>query len=194
MDSVDNAKGKLFFLHRAGGCRKTHVGNALATAIHAKGDVVLCVASSAIAALLLHGGRTAHSHFKIPIPIDESSTCRITKDDNMYGVLQHTKLIIWDEAPMQHCHGPEAINRTLKDLLKDVAQDIDDVPLFAGITFMFAGNFKQTLPVIPRGSRVQIAMPLSANPFCGSISRSSISLKTCAWNSPQKAMLSLSGF
>ena len=153
MDSIDNAKGKLFFLHSTGGCKKTHVSNALAAAVRAKGDVVLCVASSAIAALLLYGGRTAHSCFKIPIPIDESSTCRITKDDDMYGVLQRTKLIISDEAPMQHRH---AVNRTLKDLLKDVVQDIDNVPLFAGITFMFAGDFKQTLPVVPRGSRVQI--------------------------------------
>ena len=44
MDSVDNAKGKLFFLHSAGGCGKTHVSNALAAAVRAKGDVILCVA------------------------------------------------------------------------------------------------------------------------------------------------------
>ena len=72
------------------------------------------------AALLLHGGQTAHSCFKIPIPIDDTSTCNMAKGDNMHGVdiLKETKLIIWDEAPMQDCYCPEAINCTLKDLFK----------------------------------------------------------------------------
>ena len=74
--------------------------------------------SSAIAALLLHGGCTAHSHFKIPIPINESSTCNIKRDQNLYDVLKQTKLIIWDEASMQHHHGPEALDHTLRDLFK----------------------------------------------------------------------------
>ena len=51
-DSAKNNKGKIFFLHSAGGCGKTHVSNTIAAAIRADGDVALCVASSAIAALL----------------------------------------------------------------------------------------------------------------------------------------------
>ena len=114
------------------------------------------MASSAIAALLLHGGHTAHSHFKIPIPINESSTCNIKRDQNLYDVLKQTKLIIWDEAPMQHCYGPEALDCTLRDLFKTNSQDINQVPLFGGITVMFVGDFRHTLPVVQRGSRVQI--------------------------------------
>ena len=53
VDSAKNIKGKIFFLHSAGGCGKTHVSNTIAAAIHADGDVTLCVASLAIAALLL---------------------------------------------------------------------------------------------------------------------------------------------
>ena len=59
MDSVDNAKGKLFFLHSAGGGGKTHVSNTLAAAVRAKGDVALCVASSGIATFLL---QNSHPH------------------------------------------------------------------------------------------------------------------------------------
>src|SRR6202042_753722 len=118
-------------------------------AIRAQGKVALCVASSAIAALLLDGGRTAHSRFKIPIPIDETSTCNIAKEDHMHGVLKETKLIIWDEAPMQHRHGPEAVDQTIQDLLENNR-------LFGGITVLFVGDFRQTLPVVPRGSRAQI--------------------------------------
>ena len=61
---------------------------------HAQGKVALCVTSSAIAALLLDGGHTAHSHFKISIPIDDASTCNIAKEDHMDGVIQETKIII----------------------------------------------------------------------------------------------------
>ncbi|KAK2402282.1 ATP-dependent DNA helicase PIF1 [Trifolium repens] len=43
----------------------------LAAAIRSKGDIVLTVASSGIASLLLPGGRTAHSKFKILVPTFE---------------------------------------------------------------------------------------------------------------------------
>ena len=56
VDSAKNNKGKIFFLHSAGDCGKTHVSNTIAAAICADGDVTLCVASSAIAALLLQAG------------------------------------------------------------------------------------------------------------------------------------------
>ena len=74
----------------------------------------------------------------------------------MDGVLHETKIIIWDEAPMQHCYGPEAVDKTIHDLLKDPNQCIEDVPLFGGITVLFLGDFRQTLPVVPKGSRSQI--------------------------------------
>ena len=145
--SAKNNKGKIFFLHSTGGCGKTHVSNTIADAIRADGHIALCVAS-AIAALLLHGGHTAHSRFKIPTPINESSSCNIKRDQNLHQVLKQTKLIIWDKAPMQHHHGPEALDCTLRDLFKQHGQHIDQVPLFAGITIMFVSDFRQTLPII----------------------------------------------
>lgn len=51
--------------------------------------------------------------------------------------------------PMQHRHGPEALDRTLRDLRKS------DKP-FGGITVVFGGDFRQTLPVIPKGSREEM--------------------------------------
>ena len=57
---------------------------------------------------------------------------------------------------MQHCHGPEALDHTLRDLFKQDSQHIDQVPLFGGITVMFVGDLRQTLPVVQRASRVQI--------------------------------------
>ena len=57
---------------------------------------------------------------------------------------------------MQHRYGPEALDRTLRDLFRIDGQDINQVSLLGGITFMFVSDFRQTLPVVPRGSRAQI--------------------------------------
>lgn len=67
LDSVLNNKGGLFFLYGFGGTGKTFVWNTLSAALRSKGLIVLNVASSGIASLLLPGGRTAHSRFSIPI-------------------------------------------------------------------------------------------------------------------------------
>jgi len=147
--SVQNQTGDTFFVHSAGGCGKTYVCNLIAASVRAREKIVLCVASSGIASLLLAGGRTAHSRFKIPITIHEGSTCNIKHDDLNHELLQQTALIIWDEVPMQHRHAIECVDRSLRDLL-----GVDR--RFGGICVLFGGDFRQTLPVVPHGSREQI--------------------------------------
>ena len=68
---------RLFFLNAPGGYGKTLI-EALLSTIRGLGKIALAVASSGRAAELLEGGRTAHSQFEIPIPINESSVCNIT--------------------------------------------------------------------------------------------------------------------
>jgi len=153
MESYDQNLGKVFFVHSAGGGGKTFVCNTIAAAVrhgvHEDRRVALCVASSGIAALLLDGGRTAHSRFHIPIPANETSVCTIAKDSILHNVLKQTGIIIWDEVPMQHKHAVEALDHTLQDVMKNSKP-------FGGITVLFGGDFRQTLPVVPRGSRHQI--------------------------------------
>lgn len=149
MDAVNADNGKCFFLSGPGGTGKTFVYNTLCHALRAQGKIVICVASSGIAALLLIGGRTAHFRFKIPIQIHESSTCTIRKNGLEAGLLQSASLIIWDEVPMQHRHIVEAVNRTLQDVR-------NSQKLFGGLSIVFGGDFQQTLPVIVKGSRPQI--------------------------------------
>ena len=150
LGSVRNNEGKVFFLQSAGGCGKTYVCYTIAAAVRAMGSPALCVASSAIAALLLDGGCTAHSRFKIPIPIFENSFCGISRNAHLKELIKKTKVIIWDEASMQHCHAIEALDRTLQDILGQ-----QDLP-FGGLTVLFGGDFWQTLPVIQRGSQEEI--------------------------------------
>ena len=74
MKAVEEKSGQTFFLHGFGGTGKTYVYNTLCHALCGQRKIVLCVASSGIASLLLISGRTAHSTFKIPIEIHEGST------------------------------------------------------------------------------------------------------------------------
>jgi PIF1-like helicase len=102
-DSTTRQDGKLFFIDGPGGTGKTFIYNTLCHRIRGNGWIVLCVASSGIAALLLPGGRTAHSTFAIPTQnLAEDSSCNIDKDSKQGDMLRIVRLIIWDEAPMQH--------------------------------------------------------------------------------------------
>ncbi|GJW41620.1 ATP-dependent DNA helicase PIF1-like protein [Tanacetum coccineum] len=148
--AVENNKGGVFFLYGYGGTGKTYIWRTLSAAIRCKGDIVLNVASSGIASLLLPGGRTAHSRFGIPINVDETSVCSITHGSDLAALLGKTKLIIWDEAPMMNKHCFEALDRTLRDILR-----VSNIP-FGGKVIVFGGDFRQILPVITGGTRQDI--------------------------------------
>ena len=150
VSSVDTRAGQVFFLNGPGGTGKTFVYNTVCNTIRSKGWIVLCVASSGIAALLLHGGRTAHSMFKIPLKPNNQSYCPIAKEGNLANLIRATRLIIWDEITMQHRHATEAVDRTCRDLRNE-----PDCP-FGGITVVFGGDFQQILPVVRNGSRADI--------------------------------------
>jgi ATP-dependent DNA helicase PIF1 len=60
MDAVEQQKGGVFFLHGYGGTGKTYMWRTLASYLRSQKNIVLTVASSGIASLLLPGGRTAH--------------------------------------------------------------------------------------------------------------------------------------
>ncbi|XP_015966711.1 uncharacterized protein LOC107490440 [Arachis duranensis] len=99
------------------GCGKTFIWNGLSSAIRSREKIVLNVASSGIASLLLPGGKTAHSRFSIPITITDESTCNIKHGSLKAELLIQSSLIIWDEAPMLNKMCFEALDRTLRDLM-----------------------------------------------------------------------------
>jgi DNA replication protein DnaC len=63
MYSVENARGGMFMINGHGGTGKTFLYNVICSKLRSDGAIVLCIASSGIAALLLPGGCTAHSMF-----------------------------------------------------------------------------------------------------------------------------------
>ncbi|XP_076911090.1 uncharacterized protein LOC143568951 [Bidens hawaiensis] len=77
MSVLIDKKGGVYFVYGYGGTEKTYLWKTLSASIRSKGEVVLNVASSGIASLLLEGGRTAHSRFLIPINLTEDSICPV---------------------------------------------------------------------------------------------------------------------
>jgi len=118
LKSITNNQGYFFFIHAASSCEKTFSCNTIAAEVRRRGQVALCVVSSGIAALLLDGGRTSHSRFKIPLSIHEDSVAGLKHNSYMFPVLQQTKVIIWDEVPMQHKYDIDAVDQCFRDLLE----------------------------------------------------------------------------
>jgi hypothetical protein len=150
---------KLFFVDGPGGTGKTFLFNTLIDHVQGSlGKEVIVVASTGIAALILHGGNTAHTTFKIPLKIKANSTCDIPLRSRLSEKIKRADIIIWDEAPVQHRYNFEAVNRTFKDITKTNK-------LFGGKVVVFGGDFRQILPVIPRGSQSEIEDACLKNSF-----------------------------
>eukprot|EP00955_Chlamydomonas_euryale_P082945 363784-Chlamydomonas_euryale.AAC.15 len=66
---------------------------------HSKGLVALPAASCGIADVLLEGGATAYSRFKIPIDIEEQGFCQIRGRSALAKTLREASMFIWDETP-----------------------------------------------------------------------------------------------
>jgi len=137
-----------FFLQGTAGTGKAFLHNRLCSYLRARGKIVLCVASSGIAAQLFPGGRTAHSRFKIPVSNALNSGCNITSNSPLAQLIRKTLLIIWDEVPMQHKSCFEAVNWTLNDICH-----VSDSSLFGKIPTVLGADFAQILQVVRRGSQ-----------------------------------------
>ncbi|KAB2597991.1 hypothetical protein D8674_000911 [Pyrus ussuriensis x Pyrus communis] len=155
METIDNNKSGLFFVHGHGGTGKTFLWTTIIARIRSQNQIVLAVASSGIASLLLPGGRTAHSRFKIPINITNCSVCEIKRGTHLAKLITEAALIVWDEAPMNHKQCFETLDRSLRDVLKGSKPGFDHLP-FGGKPILFGGDFRQILPIVPSGNIADI--------------------------------------
>ncbi|XP_019198166.1 PREDICTED: uncharacterized protein LOC109191991 [Ipomoea nil] len=130
LTSISSNTGGLFFVYGYGGTGKTFVWQTLSAALRSKRKIVLNVASSGIASLSCLGSDLAE-------------------------LLIQCSLIIWDEAPIMHKHCFEALDRTMRDLLR-FANPLSLTLPFGGKTVVLGGDFRQILPVIPRGTRQEV--------------------------------------
>ncbi len=87
---------------------------------------------------------------------------------NLAHLIRQTRLILWDEAPMQNRRTLEAVDRSLQDICRSSKT-------FGGIPMVLSGDFRQILPVIPRASQAQtVSLTLKRSYFWNKIGSQSI--------------------
>ncbi|XP_008181178.1 uncharacterized protein LOC103308839 [Acyrthosiphon pisum] len=147
MKVVDDGTGGIYFFDAPGGTGKTFVISLILAKIRSISQIALAVASSCIAATLLEGGRTAHSALKLPMNLltVDKPTCTTTKNSVTAKLMRECKIIIWDECTMAHKLALKAVNRTMKYLRGDSRR-------FGGAMILLSGDFRQTLPAIPKST------------------------------------------
>ena len=144
-----NPQAACFFFQGPIGTSKTFLYCCLYYYYCLRGKIVLYIASTGIAALLLPSGCTAHSCFQIPINLYEESTCNIFKNLNLAELLCYTSLLIQDEVPMQYYYCFKAVYYMLMDVCFNNST-------FGRLPTILGGDFAQILPVVLWGNRVAI--------------------------------------
>uniref|UniRef100_A0A158P4G6 ATP-dependent DNA helicase n=2 Tax=Tetranychus urticae TaxID=32264 RepID=A0A158P4G6_TETUR len=136
----------VFFIYGPGGTGKTYIYNCLINWLIGENRVVIPVAWTGMAAILLKNGRTAHNRFGLPLEFNECSVSSIVAQSPEAELLKKTSLFIWDEASMIPNHALRVVNTLLQDIMRI------NLP-FGGKIFVFGGDFRQILPVVSYGGR-----------------------------------------
>jgi len=150
LDHVMTNRGKVFFIDGPGGIGKTYLYRALFARVRSTDRIAIATATFGIAASIMAGGRTAHSRFKIPIKLEDNSVCNFTKQSGTAELLCEASLIIWDEVAITRRQAIETLDRSLQDITGCDSS-------FGGKVMVFGGDFRQVLPIVPRGTRAQIS-------------------------------------
>nr|GEV44083.1 DNA helicase [Tanacetum cinerariifolium] len=96
---------ELVFVYGYGGTGKTFLWKTIIYALRCEGKIVLAVASSGIASLLLLAGRTAHSRFTIPLdPTDTTTNFTSKKSATRDEIIGSSvaKSYLWRHFKMHH--------------------------------------------------------------------------------------------
>ena len=97
---------------------------------------------------MLKFGRTIHSTFKVPVSYSDGSSCSIAPNSQVGQEMKGIDLFILDEASMISRLVLEVIDRCLRDLT-----GLHNIP-FCSKTFVLGGDFRQMLPIVPRGRQL----------------------------------------
>lgn len=150
MTSIDDhTKPRFYFINAHGGTGKTFLFSVLINVLKEMGENVVAIAFSGIAATLLEGGRTVHSMFKLPVPLLDTSVSYHKIGSKESDAIKDSPLIIWDEAPMAPALSLNCVDRFLQKLM-------GSDQIFGGKVLVMAGDFRQILPVVQGGGRVDI--------------------------------------
>jgi ATP-dependent DNA helicase PIF1 len=132
---------RAFFIDAPAGTGKSFVLNTLIHYFNSISKGVLQIASSGVAAQDYPEGRTAHSALGLPFEGSPNCECEISKGTSRYENLINKQVVIWDEVASHDMYLIQAADRALRKIYES------DM-LLGGRFVIFAGDFRQTLPII----------------------------------------------
>ena len=147
-ESLEQGRQIVYFLNAFAGTGKTFTLNTLIARAVLCGKKVKAAAFTGIASILILYGSTFHSQFRAPLEPNEDDTLNIGKRSQLAKDLQVIDMIVIDECVQLHKYFIEMLDRTLRDLT-------DNDTLFGGKSLVLGGDWRQTLPIIPRASEAR---------------------------------------
>ena len=75
---------------------------------------------------------------KIPIKVNETTTCGINRGTASADLIKRTQLFVWDEAPLMSRY--ETVDRTFKDIMNKVDPKLEHLP-FGGTCSNYITNY-----------------------------------------------------
>ena len=133
---------RLLYIDGRAGTGKTYLYNYIISVLRQKNYNVSTSGWTGIAAVLLHGGRTIHSTFKVSVSKDDQLCCIVNNQSTYANYLWSIDVFILDEASM--------ISKPVLEAIDALMKDICGCPLpFGGKVFVLGGDFRQTLPILP---------------------------------------------
>ena len=144
---VESGKQVLSFIDGPGGTGKTYLYNTLYHKLRSMKKTVVLLAWTGIASILLPNGKTLHNMFKLPLDVASTTVLRWSKP--VKELIRDVDFFIFDEASMITVNAMIAIDNALKDLYSTPT-------IFGRKSMLFGGDFRQVLPVVKKGSRMQI--------------------------------------
>ncbi|UYV84552.1 hypothetical protein LAZ67_X002596 [Cordylochernes scorpioides] len=128
---------KCFFIDGPGGSGKTYLYTTLMHSVRGMNQVVLPAATTGIAANLLQGGKTMHSLYGLPIPLNETSVSNIKMTTMAAGTLRKAKLFIIDECTMASNHALNTIDRLLREVMTEDKRYPNQIPFGGKVLILF---------------------------------------------------------
>jgi hypothetical protein len=160
---MSSSPGLQFCVDAPAGSGKTFLFTILAYFIRMNGGICLCMASTGNAAENMEGGKTAHSRFRLPIPVLEDSVCGIKLQTSEATVIREAKLLLWDEIFNINKLCIEIVERFLRDLMGN------NLP-YGGKTILFGGDPMQIPSVVRKGGRAEVvAASFKSSPLYSNI-------------------------
>lgn len=106
------------FVDGPAGSGKTHLYKKVLHYTRMQGKIALAVSMSGIAALLLPGGRTAHSRFRLPVPVPlDHCVCNVSARSATARLLRDSAVIVFDQAPTIIRSMMHAVDILLQELM-----------------------------------------------------------------------------